>query len=302
LARPRRPLREPEQGNAGAAASSGGEDSNKSRAWLPEFKAEAELLQLRAEFRDQAITLFARIKAVTAETRRAVLADLKSFLERFPDPPSAAEARARESLYKDLQRLSGIQEIEDIVNSKQRLSFVESVKELHDVTRKYDNAEVNEKARQCLKGWLKKGIVEKPLRRTIDPDIKEAEKNDGTLYLGIFENSVGYLKYWRNKEDHRDPRAYQPIRPEELVRKPSPLTPVTSVSKYADARDNLLRDFETLENWNTFAQVCEKLQKEIDDYAGKGGDAMDVSYHDMIDFAKSVISVWSEHIQPILSK
>ena len=80
------------------------------------------------------------------------------------------------------------------------------------------------------------------------------------------------------------------------------MTPAASAKKYAVARDSLLRDFQTLESWKIFAHVCESLQKEIDEYDRKGGDSMGVSYHDVVDFTKSVVSVWSESIQPILAK
>ena len=55
-----------------------------------------------------------------------------------------------------------------------------------------------------MKDILLKGIVVKNCRKTEDESFREVEKKDGTLFVGIFENGVGYLKYWKDKAQSRD--------------------------------------------------------------------------------------------------
>lgn len=307
LTRQRRLLREPDPNDGDAKLAGSG--AAKARNWSPELKEEAAKLAHRAQFRVDWFATNDSLNRLETDDRSRQQAELRKFMEKWPSPPDEAddtELKAHKRFSDKLLVLDGTQEIANIM-AREDVPLGQRLKDLHNAVERFYKSQpfdgrqtLIDSARENVKDILLKGIVVKNCRKTEDESFREVEKKDGTLFVGIFENGVGYLKYWKDKAQSRDERAYQPIHPEDIVRGPCPLTPISNKKQYEASRENLIREFEKLDAWQNFAEKCELLQKELDNYAAKGGDTLDLKYSDEIDFAKTVISVWSEHIQPIL--
>ena len=272
----------------------------KEREWGA-LKAEAAQSETRAEFRKQGeeyVRLVAELLSGTADRTWADrIAAIEKFLEGFSTAPHDDDEALHAQLCKDLERLKANYAIHDV----DRLPLPERIRKLREVVCRFPKAELEADAKEKLIAWLQEGIPEKE-KPDVDSEIKEAEGRNGALYIGIFELSGDYYKHWKDKKDRETNRGgYRTIIPEDLKRQPGPLTPVTCVISYGNYRQALVRNLQSLAGWQQFTKDCKSEQDKLDEYAAKGGDVMSVSFRDVVNFAEDAISVWGEHVEPLLS-
>ena len=101
--------------------------------------------------------------------------------------------------------------------------------------------------------------------------LQEAWDTDGKYLRGVFvkSNSSGspMYKYWESAAAYRAKNAYdRSLYLSELKSEPAELTEVRICREFNSGRQKLLKKLDSERSWETFAKLCESLQKEVEDY------------------------------------
>jgi hypothetical protein len=270
-------------------------------SWRSAVAGEAEQLQVRAQFCKQAAELIQRVQRLLTEppgdSWKTEIAVIDKFCQDYPSPPHPDDKPLHDQVGTEAQRVKGQY---GFWLARTLPTLTERTRGLRTVVERFPKAKLDSEAKATLLQWMREGIREKTVYNP-DPELQEAEDVKGVLYIGVFELAGGYYKFWRNAAARdKNPADYRTVTPGSLLRRPGPLTPVTSVKAYAGYREALLRDVESLAAWQQFLKECQGRQAELDAYVKKGGDAMSVTFQDVTDFARDIDRVWAEHVQALL--
>jgi hypothetical protein len=166
--------------------------------------------------------------------------------------------------------------------------------------RQYPRGKLQREAADILRRWLEAGVPDKPPPE-VDTDVQQAVGKNNAVYIGVFELSGDYYKFWKTRAERRaNPSGYRTLVPDSLSQQPGPLTPVRVVTSYKTYRQSLFREVNSRQSWVAFEKSCGGLQAELDEFV-KGGDAYGVSFQDVLTHTRDVLNIWMENIQPLLS-
>lgn len=253
----------------------------------PGVVEKVRLLRQRAQFRDETERLFAELRQeeVDVDSRAA---KLELFLGKYSDRASrtSAELQVLDQCRRRWQELKAQQA------ARQRdLAAAKLIQDLSDnlpagfggrlqAAARIVDQYPTEKARTVLRAsvvrWIGEFCPEKPWDE--EPMLQEAETTDGQIVRGFFGEVrqpggrvIGYKRYPSYQ------RLLSPIaevgtyRIEDLRRNPGPSVPRSCAARYNQARARLLEHPDGREVWAQLADLCDALEKELEEYRKKPG-------------------------------
>jgi hypothetical protein len=261
--------------------------------WLSQYAAldpstseKVKVLRQRAEFRaDHArLTIQLHSSGPLAERKRL----LEGFLGKYSDRTARSDLELQ-VLQQRQRELDGFRE--QLLDEQQMraastslaqmerdlpLEFHARLRGAAAIAARHPSPTVHRMLTQRLDGWLREALPEKRLEES--PLVQEAETRRHEIARGFFRSVkgpdgsvIGYKRY-QTYEELLHPKAEVGMyRKEEFLDKPDQSTLQRLVAQYQQARDKLLAAVTEKDQWAEFAELCETLELQLQQYRRKPG-------------------------------
>ena len=270
--------------NRSTAALEQAEKLFSSRAWVECIKkldtikvetlsaadrATLDTLRRRAEFRRH----WARHEAQGTASAKA-RDELQKLLDDSPEPVTDEDRAFLERKQGDLKEIDAKVRLTDLFGKSQL-----TLEGLLDGSEQLlgDHPATEEELRRRFREWLVKQFPRRQ-KLSFDPLLQEAWTKEGRYKHGIFRpgSQPGaasvWFKYWETPADFRANKAApHQIYRSQLESDPTALTEVRLLDEYEAGRAALLKKVSSQNAWDTFAQLCAKLQEQADQYYARRG-------------------------------
>ena len=216
--------------------------------------------------------------------------------ERVRTSPEPADTRDRDLLARkneqiaQLKRWAKVDALFDPPGPSRLVDLAEDCRQILE-----DDPDARPRLRDGTKAWLEARITVKALNPPPNALVREAWGDKGLYLRGVFEvaskpeeTTVRY-KYWEDvkakKERPGDYRSYYSI---QFSKQPAKLTEVRVCEEFKEARQKLLKKIDSERSWHDFAEKCESLQAELENYKQRGK----LSVAADLKLAQEVIGEW----------
>ncbi|HEX5446010.1 MAG TPA: hypothetical protein VFW87_19445, partial [Pirellulales bacterium] len=260
-------------------------------------------LRKRAEYLRAYEELASRTTGGPAD--RDLYNDLQTFLRRWPDPPTPAEADQQAKTEARRDRLKMELTVASLGQATNMDSLLEAAAKIVGDNRLADG--VKQDARRQVNQWL----LDRAFPRLEPPDDllgkQEAVTKSGQRKIGIFFLPPGaeQWRFWTDRK-HRQtaPRGDEQISRDGFEQPPSTPQYVTWAQAYDDQTAKLVREGGSKTDWQQLADQCESWEKDLAAYRERWGlddepdrSCRDWTFRDAAATARSVLRHWDEFMQ-----
>jgi hypothetical protein len=161
--------------------------------------------------------------------------------------------------------------------------------------------------RAKFKDWLIARLPEK--RAAAKPSllreallVKEQRLLSGVFRPGsapsVTNRDLVWFKYYETPElAQNSPAQYRTVYLSTLTFPPGTPADVRCVQEFNEQRQKLAKAVERRSEWEAFAKLCDRLSREMDEYAALGGQAASLNFEDEVKLAGEVLDEWNQVAQ-----